>query len=114
MEEGQAKIPKDVQEELKSVMSKVLINHLKPLYTGEVDIDVTYEGFTEQNNIFNVAITLLKEDGASINFHTMQKTALEEDNIRIWPDLRTYGADTRIRFTLYLELGKGKEEKIKI
>lgn len=106
MEEGQvtapsAKIPDEVEAELKQTMGVLLLEHLKKQYQGELDIDVRYEGYTEENHIFPISIQLA--EGASINFHMMQKEAEELNNIRIWPDLRTYGYDTRIRFTLYLK-----------
>ena len=107
MDEGQpiiAKVPEDVELELKETMGKLMISHLKELYQGELDIDVHYEGYTEENHIFNVSIKL--EDGAYINFHTLQATADEKDDIKIWPDLRNYGYDTKIRFTLYLKVKK--------
>ena len=108
MAEGlaEAKIPDEVAIALKETMGVLMVEHLKPLYRGELDIDIRYEGYTKDNHIFNVSIKL--EDGACINFHTMQSSALEKSQIKIWPDLRTYGYDTNVRFTLYL---KTKEEK---
>ena len=117
MEEGQTKvadaqIPEELKARLQETLAKLMIEHLKPMYTGQLDIDVTYEGYTEENHIFNVAIKL--EDGSHINFHTLQKTCEEKDGIRIWPDLRVYGYDTKIRFTLYLSYStQGVEEEKK-
>ena len=82
MEEGQipdAKIPDELETVLKETLGKLMVDHLQPLYKGELDIDVNYEGYTEENHIFPVNLKLA--DGAHINFHTMQKTADEKDNI---------------------------------